>query len=166
LEADSNPIILMLLLSCLKEQRGCLDTPQGCLIDAISAVSLFEKENCFLSIVKPHINGHRRRGKTTANLLTPMNMSVMGLIIPAALGQHARSWTSCLRRKIAFYLLLNRISTVIAGARLGTSPEEVHDLRQSMQVGRLGRGPGVLQKNHRKFADAYEYERDGSHHSS
>ncbi|CAG8893788.1 unnamed protein product [Penicillium egyptiacum] len=37
--------------------------------------------------------------------------------------------------------------------------------RQSMQVGRSGRGPGVLQKNHRKFADAYEYERDGSHHS-
>ncbi|KAJ5774704.1 hypothetical protein N7457_009600 [Penicillium paradoxum] len=37
--------------------------------------------------------------------------------------------------------------------------------RQSMQVARTGRGPGVLQKNHRKFADAYEYERDGSHHS-
>ncbi|KAJ5961355.1 uncharacterized protein N7479_008505 [Penicillium vulpinum] len=37
--------------------------------------------------------------------------------------------------------------------------------RQSMQVGRPGRGPGVLQKSHRKFADAYEYERDGSHHS-
>jgi protein-serine/threonine kinase len=37
--------------------------------------------------------------------------------------------------------------------------------RQSMQVGRSGRGPGVLQKSHRKFADAYEYERDGSHHS-
>ncbi|KAJ5430614.1 hypothetical protein N7491_007630 [Penicillium cf. griseofulvum] len=37
--------------------------------------------------------------------------------------------------------------------------------RQSMQVGRSGRGPGVLQKNHRKFADAYEYERDGSYHS-
>lgn len=37
--------------------------------------------------------------------------------------------------------------------------------RQSMQVGRSTRGPGVLQKNHRKFADAYEYERDGSHHS-
>lgn len=37
--------------------------------------------------------------------------------------------------------------------------------RQSTQVGRSGRGPGVLQKNHRKFADAYEYERDGSHHS-
>ncbi|KAJ5682722.1 hypothetical protein N7462_005887 [Penicillium macrosclerotiorum] len=35
--------------------------------------------------------------------------------------------------------------------------------RQSMQTGR--RGPNVLQKNHRKFADAYEYERDGSHHS-
>lgn len=35
--------------------------------------------------------------------------------------------------------------------------------RQSMQTGR--RGPSVLQKNHRKFADAYEYERDGSHHS-
>lgn len=37
--------------------------------------------------------------------------------------------------------------------------------RQSMQGGRSGRGPGVLQKNNRKFADAYEYERDGSHHS-
>ncbi|KAG0158532.1 hypothetical protein PDIDSM_6047 [Penicillium digitatum] len=37
--------------------------------------------------------------------------------------------------------------------------------KQSMQVGRLGRGPGVLHKTHRKFADAYENERDGSHHS-
>jgi protein-serine/threonine kinase len=37
--------------------------------------------------------------------------------------------------------------------------------RQSMQGGRSNRGPGVLQKNNRKFADAYEYERDGSHHS-
>ncbi|KAJ5627630.1 hypothetical protein N7490_009858 [Penicillium lividum] len=37
--------------------------------------------------------------------------------------------------------------------------------RQSMQAGRSGRGPGVLQKNNRKFADAYEYERDLSHHS-
>jgi protein-serine/threonine kinase len=37
--------------------------------------------------------------------------------------------------------------------------------RQSMQGTRSNRGPGVLQKNHRKFADAYEYERDGSHHS-
>jgi protein-serine/threonine kinase len=37
--------------------------------------------------------------------------------------------------------------------------------RQSMQAGRSNRGPNVLQKNHRKFADAYEYERDGSHHS-
>ncbi|KAJ5578496.1 uncharacterized protein N7459_007460 [Penicillium hispanicum] len=37
--------------------------------------------------------------------------------------------------------------------------------RQSMQAGRSGRGPSVLQKNHRKFADAYEYERDLSHHS-
>lgn len=37
--------------------------------------------------------------------------------------------------------------------------------RQSMQASRSGRGPGVLQKNHRKFADAYEYERDGSHNS-
>jgi hypothetical protein len=35
--------------------------------------------------------------------------------------------------------------------------------RQSMQAGR--RGPSVLQKNHRKFVDAYEYERDSSHHS-
>ncbi|KAJ5359347.1 uncharacterized protein N7496_011760 [Penicillium cataractarum] len=35
--------------------------------------------------------------------------------------------------------------------------------RQSMQTGR--RGPNVLQKSNRKFADAYEYERDGSHHS-
>ncbi|GES59570.1 serine/threonine protein kinase [Aspergillus terreus] len=30
--------------------------------------------------------------------------------------------------------------------------------RQSVQAGRSGRGTGVLQKNHRKFADAYEYE--------
>lgn len=37
--------------------------------------------------------------------------------------------------------------------------------RSSMQAGRLGRGPNVLQKNNRKFADAYEYERDSSHHS-
>ncbi|KAJ5096665.1 hypothetical protein N7456_007386 [Penicillium angulare] len=37
--------------------------------------------------------------------------------------------------------------------------------RQSMQAGRPGRGPSVLQKNNRKFADAYEYERDLSHHS-
>lgn len=37
--------------------------------------------------------------------------------------------------------------------------------RQSMQAGRSARGPGVLQKNNRKFADAYEYERDSSHHS-
>lgn len=34
--------------------------------------------------------------------------------------------------------------------------------RQSMQAGRTGRGANVLQKNHRKFADAYEHE---SHHS-
>lgn len=34
--------------------------------------------------------------------------------------------------------------------------------RQSMQAGRPVRGPNVLQKNNRKFADAYEYE---SHHS-
>ena len=37
--------------------------------------------------------------------------------------------------------------------------------RQSAQAGRSGRGPHVLQKSHRKFADAYEYERDSSHHS-
>lgn len=37
--------------------------------------------------------------------------------------------------------------------------------RSSMQAGRSGRGPNVLQKNNRKFADAYEYERDLSHHS-
>lgn len=37
--------------------------------------------------------------------------------------------------------------------------------RASMQAGRSGRGPNVLQKNNRKFADAYEYERDLSHHS-
>ena len=37
--------------------------------------------------------------------------------------------------------------------------------RQSMQAGRTQRGPNVLQKNNRKFADAYEYERDPSHHS-
>ncbi|KAI9038695.1 putative serine/threonine protein kinase (Kin4) [Aspergillus affinis] len=36
--------------------------------------------------------------------------------------------------------------------------------RQSVQAGRSARGPGVLQKNHRKFADAYESERDLSHH--
>ncbi|PLB39936.1 putative serine/threonine protein kinase (Kin4) [Aspergillus candidus] len=35
--------------------------------------------------------------------------------------------------------------------------------RQSTQTGRSGRGSGVLHKNHRKFADAYEYERDLSH---
>lgn len=40
-----------------------------------------------------------------------------------------------------------------------------HDSRPSMQAGRVGRGPNVLQKNNRKFADAYEYERDPSHHS-
>jgi protein-serine/threonine kinase len=40
-----------------------------------------------------------------------------------------------------------------------------HDPRPSMQAGRVGRGPNVLQKNNRKFADAYEYERDPSHHS-
>ncbi|RAL05264.1 putative serine/threonine protein kinase (Kin4) [Aspergillus ibericus CBS 121593] len=34
--------------------------------------------------------------------------------------------------------------------------------RPSMQGGRPGRG-GVLPKNHRKFADAYEYERDLAH---
>ncbi|KAJ5901715.1 hypothetical protein N7495_002243 [Penicillium taxi] len=34
--------------------------------------------------------------------------------------------------------------------------------RQSMQAGRTTRGPGVLQKNNRKFADAYEYD---LHHS-
>ncbi|KAE8380664.1 hypothetical protein BDV26DRAFT_257114 [Aspergillus bertholletiae] len=37
--------------------------------------------------------------------------------------------------------------------------------RQSMSVSRPTRGASVLQKNHRKFADAYEYERDSSHHS-
>jgi protein-serine/threonine kinase len=37
--------------------------------------------------------------------------------------------------------------------------------QQSTQAGRPVRGPSVLQKNHRKFADAYEYERDSSHHS-
>ncbi|KAL4880180.1 hypothetical protein BJY04DRAFT_208237 [Aspergillus karnatakaensis] len=43
----------------------------------------------------------------------------------------------------------------------------VHDngSRASMQTGRSSNRPGVLQKNHRKFADAYEYERDLSHHS-
>ncbi|EAL90812.1 putative serine/threonine protein kinase (Kin4) [Aspergillus fumigatus Af293] len=43
--------------------------------------------------------------------------------------------------------------------------EYTSDARPSMQVGRAGRGPNVLQKNNRKFADAYEYERDPSHHS-
>ncbi|KAE8369458.1 hypothetical protein BDV27DRAFT_141140 [Aspergillus caelatus] len=37
--------------------------------------------------------------------------------------------------------------------------------RQSTSVARPTRGASVLQKNHRKFADAYEYERDSSHHS-
>ncbi|KAB8218088.1 hypothetical protein BDV33DRAFT_232371 [Aspergillus novoparasiticus] len=37
--------------------------------------------------------------------------------------------------------------------------------RQSTSVSRPTRGASVLQKNHRKFADAYEYERDSSHHS-
>lgn len=36
--------------------------------------------------------------------------------------------------------------------------------RPSLQGGRSGKG-GVLTKNNRKFADAYEYERDPSHHS-
>ncbi|KAJ9260800.1 hypothetical protein DTO195F2_4413 [Paecilomyces variotii] len=36
--------------------------------------------------------------------------------------------------------------------------------RPSMQAGRSGKG-SVLLKNNRKFADAYEYERDLSHHS-
>ncbi|KAF4215674.1 hypothetical protein CNMCM5878_007788 [Aspergillus fumigatiaffinis] len=43
--------------------------------------------------------------------------------------------------------------------------EYSNDPRPSMQAGRAGRGPNVLQKNNRKFADAYEYERDPSHHS-
>jgi protein-serine/threonine kinase len=43
--------------------------------------------------------------------------------------------------------------------------EYSNDPRPSMQTGRAGRGPNVLQKNNRKFADAYEYERDPSHHS-
>lgn len=40
----------------------------------------------------------------------------------------------------------------------------VHDngSKASMQTGRSSNRPGVLQRNHRKFADAYEYE---SHHS-
>ncbi|KKZ64244.1 protein-serine/threonine kinase [[Emmonsia] crescens] len=38
--------------------------------------------------------------------------------------------------------------------------------RQSMQPGhQSGRGSNVLQKNNRRFADAYEYEKDSSHHS-
>ncbi|OGM43693.1 putative serine/threonine protein kinase (Kin4) [Aspergillus bombycis] len=37
--------------------------------------------------------------------------------------------------------------------------------RQSTSAARPTRGASVLQKNHRKFADAYEYERDSSHHS-
>jgi protein-serine/threonine kinase len=32
------------------------------------------------------------------------------------------------------------------------------------QQGRQGKGPGVLQKNNRRFADAYEYEQDPAHH--
>jgi protein-serine/threonine kinase len=31
--------------------------------------------------------------------------------------------------------------------------------------GRQGKGPGVLQKNNRRFADAYEYEQDPTHHA-
>ncbi|KAK2775819.1 hypothetical protein FQN53_002976 [Emmonsiellopsis sp. PD_33] len=38
--------------------------------------------------------------------------------------------------------------------------------RQSMHTGRsTGRGSNILQKNNRRFADAYEYEKDPSHHS-
>ncbi|KAL4787484.1 hypothetical protein BJX76DRAFT_354196 [Aspergillus varians] len=37
--------------------------------------------------------------------------------------------------------------------------------RVSMQTGRPSNRPGVLQKNNRKFAEAYDYERDLSHHS-
>ncbi|KAK2768350.1 hypothetical protein FQN54_000204 [Arachnomyces sp. PD_36] len=36
--------------------------------------------------------------------------------------------------------------------------------RQSIQTGRSARG-SVLQKNNRRFADAYDYEKDPSHHS-
>lgn len=37
--------------------------------------------------------------------------------------------------------------------------------RPSMQQGRNGRGPGVLQKNTRKFADAYDQDHDPGHHA-
>ena len=36
--------------------------------------------------------------------------------------------------------------------------------RASMQPGRQGKGPGVLQKNNRKFTDAYENEHGPTHH--
>lgn len=38
--------------------------------------------------------------------------------------------------------------------------------RPSMQQGRPGKAPGVLQKNNRKFADAYDHEQDPSHAGS
>ena len=38
--------------------------------------------------------------------------------------------------------------------------------RTSMQQSRQGKGPGVLQKNNRRFADAYDHEQDPSHAGS
>ena len=37
--------------------------------------------------------------------------------------------------------------------------------RPSIQQGRNGRGPSVLQKNNRKFADAYDQDHDPGHHA-
>lgn len=47
----------------------------------------------------------------------------------------------------------------------GFNPIYENGSRHSIQTGRSARGSNVLQKNNRRFADAYEYEKDGSHHS-
>ena len=47
----------------------------------------------------------------------------------------------------------------------GFNSYEEEQPRASMQQGRNGRGPGVLQKNTRKFADAYDQEHDPGHHA-
>ncbi|PGH11963.1 CAMK/CAMKL/KIN4 protein kinase [Helicocarpus griseus UAMH5409] len=47
----------------------------------------------------------------------------------------------------------------------GYNPNYNNGSRQSMQTGQSARGSSVLQKNNRRFADAYEYEKDPSHHS-
>ena len=48
---------------------------------------------------------------------------------------------------------------------LGFNSYEEEQPRVSMQQGRNGRGPGVLQKNTRKFADAYDQDHDPGHHA-